>query len=190
MQLIVFGVMISSVIAKDQVKELAAQVKRSKGFTNKVKTSNVNRDISNPISSKFRTGVIDDKCPEGINCIDEPMTGAVDLILGILATRLDKTGSLGYKSVQKSQIKEEQFKLKLEDEKDSDKIKNVNNKKAKKYNNDNTSEMEIRNLNSIENINDANGSDDEIEQNSEEKGPTTNGVEYFLFGGNNIVAVQ
>lgn len=198
----VLSVIISSTSAKLRSKDLAEQW--PKESTNRIKTYNVTTDNLNPILSQIHSntrGVIDVNCPDGINCTGESMTSAFDRILNILATRVGRNGTIGYKSVQKSEIKQQNFHLKLDDnlfklkEKElkqavNDKTENKNNKESKKYNNDNTIEMEIKNPTPTENVNVSNESEDEIEQSSEEKASTTNGVEYFVFGGNKIVALN
>lgn len=199
LQLTVFSVTISSLNAKDQGKEVAVQVIWPKGSNNKKETSNVTEDSLNSVLSKIRSEVIDDNCPEGINCTGDTMTGALGKVLGILATRLGKSGGIGYQSVKKSEITQQKFKLKLDgnsfklkDEEDRQLVsdKNRNDEETEKYNNDNIKETEIQNLNPTENYNAYNENDDEMEQNSEEIGPPTNGVEYFVVGGNKIFAIQ
>lgn len=193
--------MILCLSAKKKGKDLAVQVMWPEGSTNNRTTSNVTGDNLDAILSKITRGVIDDNCPEGINCLGESMTGAVDKVLSLLAARLGKTGSIDYNSVQKSEITQQKLQIKLDDnlskpkdEEDkqevSDTVKNENKKEPKKNSYSNMTEMKIENLNPTENFDASNESDEEIEQNSEENGPTTNDVEYIVIGGNKIVAVH
>lgn len=192
-QLIVFSVIISTLSAKDQLKDIAVDVVWPEAPTNRIKTRDVVKGNLNSIL------FIDDYCPKGMNCIEESMTRAVDKVLSMLATRVAETGSIGYESIQKSEIKQQKLQLKvdnslykLKDEENkeqlSDKIQNKNNRDSKKYNN--TIEMEMTNLNPTENFNAAIESDEENEQDSEEKDSTTNSVEYIVFGGNKIISVR
>lgn len=187
----VFSVIISTLSAKDQLKDLAVEVIWPEGPTNRIKTPDVFEGNLNSIL------FIDDHCPNGMNCIEESMIRAVDKVLSMLFTWAGKTGDIRYESIKKSEIKHRTLQLKVDDnlyrdeehnEDLSDKIKIKNNKESKKYNN--TTEMEITNLNSTENFNAAIESDEEIEQDSEEKDSTTNSVEYIVFGGNKIVPVD
>lgn len=189
--------MISSLSAKNKMTQIAVEITRPNSSTNSIRTSAVTGDSLDSILRKITHRVIDDNCQDGINCMGGTMTGALDKVLSMLATRLGKTGSIGYKSIQKSEIKQQKFKLKLSDnslelkdkEKISNKFKNENDQGTKQYNDYNILETEIQNT-STENNDDVNENDDVIEQDIEENEPTTYGVEYFVFGGNKIAALN
>lgn len=195
----ILNVMVSSLSARIQSKNLAEQVIWPEESANKIKTSNVISDNLNAILSQITGRTIDDKCSEYKNCTGKSFSKVFAEALSILTARAGNTGSIGYKSVQKNEIKQHKFQLKRDNnlfklkneevkQEMSNKTENGSSKKSKKYVNNNTIEMEIKDLNP-ENFNDADNSDDEMEQNSEEEEATTNGVEYFVFGGNKIAAI-
>lgn len=250
---------------KNSAKELTLEVKWPKHSINRVKTLKL-ADVSIKTAlSKITRGILNDHCPEGINCMGKPMIDAVSKVLNtIFAARVGNTGSTGYKSDEISDNKQHKNKLKLDDnmfkmeEEDKengsddeqlnssknvksklklnnsifklkdkednqfgsddkqihkinmdtykvklhnntfkpedkenrnkhDKTKNQYDKETNKYDYGNITQMEIQHPNPIESFNAANKNDDEMEQNIEKKGPTTNGVDYSLFGSNTIV---
>lgn len=188
--------MISSLNAKNQMKKVVVELMKPKGSANDLRTSHIYDDSFDSILRKITHGVVGDKCQDGVKCEGGTISGALNQILSILATRLGKTGTIGYKSVQKSEIKKEKFKLKLNDDllklrgkQEVNGIKNEKDKETKKYNNDNILESDVQNLNT-EYFNAADEYDDEMEQDSEEIEPTTNGVEYFVYGGNKIAPLN
>lgn len=116
-------------------KTLALQV----GFPNNStkNTADVTGNNMDTVVNKINQAVVNDQCPEGINCMGGIVTSAFDKVKGLLATRSGQ-GSIGFKSV--SHIKQEKLKIELddqmEDEKDKsdsgfDALVNIKNKKSK-----------------------------------------------------------